>query len=484
MPSTSCSGAPGLSVTEDEAVRASLLTAQMLRDRNRLAAAQADMAALRARILELEGMPAQRAYETVRRFYRGLPPGLRGVVARMRDRARAPSAPVPLPPAPRPAPRPEASGPAASPPPRGRAIVIDDHWPRPDRDAGSVEIVNLVQALGELGFEVVLAAAREHEGPSEARDALLRAGLPCLLPSQAVSVEEYLSREGMALDLCVLCRVYCGGRFLETALQHALRARIVFNSIDLGFLRVERQARLTGDPAALAIARQVREREEAVIRASDATIVVSRAELDLLRAEMPGAYAVELPLARPVSPPATPFAGRAGIGFIGGFAHAPNQDAVHHFLTEIWPLVLRDMPEVEMTIVGPDFPDGLLDGVPGRVRALGHLPDVGPWFEGLRLTVAPLRFGAGAKGKVASSLAAGVPCIASPVAAEGMSLSEESGVLVAADPPAFAARLREAYGDEALWNRLSAGGLAYAADTLSLSGWRNRLDAMLRRIGL
>jgi len=118
------------------------------------------------------------------------------------------------------------------------------------------------------------------------------------------------------------------------------------------------------------------------------------------------------------------------------------------------------------------------------VNALGHMPDVAPWFEGLRLTVAPLRFGAGAKGKVASSLAAGVPCIATSIAAEGMSLSDGAGVLVENDPAAFAARLRDAYTDKALWNRLSAGGLAYAAETLSPSRWQDRLDALLRQIGL
>jgi glycosyltransferase involved in cell wall biosynthesis len=134
--------------------------------------------------------------------------------------------------------------------------------------------------------------------------------------------------------------------------------------------------------------------------------------------------------------------------------------------------------------VGEGCPPGLLAGVPGRVRALGHLPDVGPWFEGLRLTVAPLRFGAGAKGKVASSLAAGVPCVATPIAAEGMGLSEAAGVLVAGDAAGFAAHVVAAHGDAARWERLSRGGLAYAEAVLSLPAWRARLDGLLREIGL
>jgi glycosyltransferase involved in cell wall biosynthesis len=344
--------------------------------------------------------------------------------------------------------------------------------------------VNLARALAALGFEVRLAAGLEHAAAAEARQALEAAGLRCLSPADAPSLEAYLVREGHGLDLCVLCRVYCGGRFLEDVLAHARAARVVFHSIDLHYLRLERQARLEGGAEAARIAGQVRTREQAVMRASDATVVVSEAELAHLRAVLPEVRAVQLPLARAVVPPAAPFAARRGIGFIGSFAHAPNLDAMRWFLAEVWPLVLRGAPDMEMTVVGAGCPPELLSGVPGQVRALGHLPDVGPWFEGLRLTVAPLRFGAGAKGKVASSLAAGVPVVATAIAAEGMALSENAGVLVADDAAGFAAQVLALHGDAARWAALSRGGLAYAEAVLSVPAWRARLDALLRDIGL
>jgi glycosyltransferase involved in cell wall biosynthesis len=146
--------------------------------------------------------------------------------------------------------------------------------------------------------------------------------------------------------------------------------------------------------------------------------------------------------------------------------------------------VLRDDPGCELQVVGAGMPDGMLAGVPGTVRALGHVPDLEPWFGQLRLTVAPLRFGAGAKGKVASSLAAGVPCIATAVAAEGMALRPGDHVLVADTPEGFAAAIRQAYHDPALWAHLSAGGLAYAAEALSKVAWQARLADTLQRIGL
>lgn len=433
--------------------------AQARRDRARLIAAEAEAAVLRGRLAAFYGS----------RTWRATAP-LRALFSVVRPRA-----------APRPAPpKPPCAGTAAKP----CALVIDDHWPQPDRDAGSMEIMTLLDALSGLGYEVIFAADLDHGAPSPARDALVAHGVRCLDAADAPSVAAFIEHGAPALDLCVLCRVFCGGKFLEAVQTHRRSARIVFDSIDLNFLRVQRQAAMDGGEDALEVARVVRLREEAVIAASDATLVVSSVERELLHATMPGTHVVEMPLARAVTPPQAGFASRRGIGFIGGFAHAPNVDAVRWFLAEIWPLVLRDDPEAEFEIVGADMPPGLLDGAPGRVRALGHVPDIGPWFERLRVTVAPLRFGAGAKGKVASSLAAGVPCVATTIAAEGMALRPGEHVLVADTPEEFAARLHDASGDPAVWSRLSEGGLDYAAQSLSKARWQAQLAAMLERIGL
>jgi glycosyltransferase involved in cell wall biosynthesis len=366
---------------------------------------------------------------------------------------------------------------------RGRVLVIDHRWPQPDRDAGSVEIFNLMQALESLGFDAILAASEQHNGPQPDRDKLTAQGIRCLSPDDAPSVAQYIIQHPLALDLCVLCRVFCGGEFLELVRAHCRQARLVFNSIDLNFVREERRAKLTGDAALLAMINALQAREEHVIRNCDATLVVSEAEAVLLADTMPRSLVAHMPLARAIHLPVAPFAARRGIGFVGSFMHAPNVDAMRWFLAEIWPLVRRNLPECTMTVVGSGAPADLVDGADGSVHLLGYLPDLGPWFESLRLTVAPLRFGAGAKGKVASSLAAGVPCIATPMAAEGMALSDNDGVLVAADPENFAATIVSAYGDATQWDHLSAGALAYAERSLSLSAWQGRLNAVLQRIG-
>ena len=481
-PGPTLDGAAATAQVARERRRADAANARAERERERAHQATERALAAEARLAEFEASAAWRLTWPARRLAHAVPKPLYNLVRRAPgrllraarggggggQRSVAPPASAPVRPEP-------ARGPAA--------LLIDDHWPRPDRDAGSIEIVNLVEALMGFGFEVLFAADRDHAadigGGSPGRDALTARGVRCLGPADAPSVGAFLEREGARLALVVLNRLYAGGRFMEDARRHCTAARVVFNTIDLHYLRLRREAELRGGAAGLAAAAAAREREEALAREADATVVVSETERDLLAASVPGANVVVLPLAREVQPPRTPFEARSGIGFIGGFAHAPNLDAVRFFLAEVWPLVLRGEPRCEFSIVGAGLPSAVLDGAPGAVRYHGPVADAGPWFESLRLTVAPLRYGAGVKGKVVSSLAVGVPCVATPVAVEGMGLRDGDGVLVAATPELLADRVLRAHEDPDLWADLSAGGLAHVAARFSPAAWRKTLAEAL-----
>jgi glycosyltransferase involved in cell wall biosynthesis len=327
----------------------------------------------------------------------------------------------------------------------------------------------------------VFSANSDYPDATADRTALERHGVQCL--PVGTEIDRFLCEKGETVDLCILTRVFGGGAYLEAVTRHCPTAPIVFNTVDLHFLRAEREARLRGDEKGLAQSKRTRMREEFVARRAHATIVVSDHESALLATALPDAYIVQLPLAREINRPQAGFAARQGIGFIGGFAHAPNVDALRYFFADIWPLVLREMPGCEFEIVGADLPTELLKGVPGVIRYLGHVPDIIPWFESIRLTIAPLRFGAGAKGKIASSLAAGVPCVTTAVGVEGMALTHEVNVLTADDPAAFAEHIRHACTNPALWQKLSDGAIEYATAELSTAAWTNRLRETLWTIG-
>jgi O-antigen biosynthesis protein len=88
----------------------------------------------------------------------------------------------------------------------------------------------------------------------------------------------------------------------------------------------------------------------------------------------------------------------------------------------------------------------------------GYVPDVTPYFTGCRVSIAPLRYGAGVKGKINLAMSYGLPVVATTPSIEGMFLAPEQDVLVADDARGFADAIERVYRDQALWERLAAGG--------------------------
>jgi len=189
----------------------------------------------------------------------------------------------------------------------------------------------------------------------------------------------------------------------------------------------------------------------------------SPVEAALLRAALPQAHVACVPWATPPVPVATAFADRPGIGFIGSYGHKPNLDAAIHLLGEIMPRVWRHAP-VPLLLAGHGLPPwlaGQAEAAPGPARTLATLPDAAAFWRQIRVSAAPLRFGAGIKGKVLDSLAAGIPCVCSPVAAEGLALPAE---LIAGDDAAMAAALLHLHSSEAANAAAAAGGQAALSD--------------------
>jgi SAM-dependent methyltransferase len=185
-----------------------------------------------------------------------------------------------------------------------------------------------------------------------------------------------------------------------------------------------------------------------------------------------------------VRPPAKAFEERAGIGFIGGYRHGPNRDAVLYFVREVLPHVLGLEPGLEVRIAGSHMPPEIAGIDHPAVRVLGHVDDLRGFFEDLRVFVAPIRFGAGVKGKVAASFAAGVPVVGTTVALEGMGLEEEEGALAADDPHDFARAIVRVYRDRALWTKLSTSGLRRAEREYSPAAGDRNVAAAAVRLGV
>ena len=354
-----------------------------------------------------------------------------------------------------------------------QVLVIDALTPQPDHDSGSLRLVNLMRLLREEGAHVVfLPANREHGGPYT--EALQQLGVEAWYAPFGKRAPAWLREHGPRFDSVLLCRHYVAREFLPLLRRHAPQARIVFDTIDLHYLRERRAAELAGDHALLRSATRTRALELDVIARSDATLVVSDSERELLATDAPQAQVEVLSNLHRVAGPGQPFAQRRDLVFVGGFRHPPNVDAVRWFVAEVFPQVRMRLPEVRFHCIGSHvLPEvEALAAQPG-VLVHGHVPDIAPYMDGCRVAVAPLRYGAGVKGKVNLSMAHGQPVVATACAAEGMHLVDGDDVLLATTAEAFADAIVRLYRDEALWQRLSAGGLANVARHFSLDAARD-----------
>src|SRR5690606_3509151 len=294
---------------------------------------------------------------------------------------------------------------------------------------------------------------------------------------------QWLREHGSRFEVVMVSRHYVLRELLPLLRRAAPGARIVFDSVDLHFLGERRTARLAGDDALARAAESTRTRELEMVRASDVTVVVSDDEAALLAREAPGARIEVLSNLHEVAGPGLPFAQRRDLVFVGGFRHPPNVDAVRWFCGEVFPRVRAQLPQLRFHCIG-DGPPPDIAGLDGRggIHVHGYVADLAPYMDGCRIAVAPLRVGAGVKGKINLSMAHGQPVVATTLAAEGMHLRDGHDVLLADDADGFADALVRLYGDAVLWESLSRHGMDsvrrhFSADTARPAARRVFFDA-------
>jgi glycosyltransferase involved in cell wall biosynthesis len=178
------------------------------------------------------------------------------------------------------------------------------------------------------------------------------------------------------------------------------------------------------------------------------------------------------------------FEERADLLYIGGFQHTPNVDAVLYFVQSIYPLIKLQLPDIKFYILGSKPPEEIVDlGKDSSVIVTGYIEDVAPYFNQCRLSVAPLRYGAGLKGKVLTSLSYGLPMVASTIACEGIGLEDEMNILIADEPAEFAEKVVRLYKDAALWNRLSMAGFDKVNRDYSMAATRSYFERLFTSLG-
>ena len=359
-----------------------------------------------------------------------------------------------------------------------RILVIDARTLMPDQDSGSLRMFNILKILRNMGHKVTFVPSNLRFDPHYTP--LLQAvGIECEYKPYTRTIEEFLEDQGSQFNTVILSRADYADRYIGIVKQHCVSAKILFDTVDLHFLREQREAELSGREEDLNAAALRKLQELDIARKSDVTLVVSPVELEMFRQEAPDVQVSLLSNIHTTYDTANSFSERKDILFIGCYEHPPNVDAMEFFLDEVFPLVLEKNPGIRLLIVGEHLPDHLAARANDNIVVTGFVPDIQPLFDNIRLSIAPLRFGAGVKGKINTSLSYGVPMVATSIAAEGMGLVHEQDILIADQPKDFADAIVRLYEDEDLWQALSVAGKHNIEDHFSFALAEKQLRAVL-----
>ena len=360
---------------------------------------------------------------------------------------------------------------------KGRILFIDATTPEPDKDSGSVRLTNLMQCCRDLAYKVTFFADNRDYAGRYTRD-LQKSGIEVLYHPWLESLHEFFRKRGSEFDYVFISRHYIAINYISLLKRYCPEARFIFDTVDLHYLREQRLAELEESLPLKRTAQQTRRAEISVIKAADATLVVSTVEKTVLKEDAPGEKVHILSNIHEVPGRDKDFAARKDIYFVGGYQHPPNIDAACWFVNDIWPLIHQQLPQMRFHLIGSKAPERIRSLSGDGVVFHGFVESLQPFLSDCRLAVAPLRYGAGVKGKVNMSMAHGQPVVATPAAVEGMFAEHERELLVAADAESFAAEVVRLYQDEELWNRLSDASIQNVEEHFSLATARASLTAL------
>jgi O-antigen biosynthesis protein len=335
---------------------------------------------------------------------------------------------------------------------RGRILVVDSLVPQTDKDSGSIRMFEIVRILRQMGYAVsflVMHGELEEPYTSALRDLEVE-----VLDGRSHYIPE-IARLGPVLKLAILSRPEVASKTEKLVRSFAPQAKVIYDTVDLHYVREARRAEIENDSAIATIAEWFRETELGLIDRCDATLVVTDTELGVLAEAAPGADVRIVSNVHSSLPRVHGFQERRDIMFVGNFNHLPNRDAVVWFVEEVFPRVQAALPGIAFNVVGSHLPDQIAALARPGVNIVGWVHDLSPLYDSIRLVVAPLRYGAGIKGKLGESASHGVPFVCTTIAIEGTFMESGRDCLAADEADEFADALISLYGDETTWETMS-----------------------------
>lgn len=345
-------------------------------------------------------------------------------------------------------------------------LMVDHYVPHFDQDAGSRTVFQYLKLFVETGFNVKFIGDnfQQHEPYTTV---LQQMGIEVLYgPDYADHWKNWIRENGEYIDYVFLNRPHIAPKYLEFIRQNT-KARIVYYGHDLVFLREQREYEVTGDASFRDSSLEWKSKELELMRSADMAYYPSCVEVDEIHSIDSSIHVKAIPayLFDDINWEDYDFDRRKDIMFVGGFSHRPNVDAVKWIAEEILPELLKYLPDIKIYVLGSNVPQELLDWADEHLIIQGFVSDkeLKRYYQNCRLSLVPLRYGAGIKGKVVEAMRFGTPVVTTSTGAEGI-VDADKVMTIADDGKLLAQRVAGLYVDNSRLVSMSKNGVSYVQE--------------------
>ncbi len=351
-------------------------------------------------------------------------------------------------------------------PDKRNILIIDIQIPTFDKDSGSNRLTEIAKFLAKY-YNVYLTTSLKSIPKLEQKKYIQN------LNQHNVTVyTPYINNYGIMrgkntflkkilpnLDFVWCHRPEVFEHYLNYFRKNAPETKIIYDMVDIHFLRMERGLELNYDEKTAKELDHYRYIETELSKKADKIAIISDKEKEIMSAyvERDKLFTISNVHNLKVKPEITPgFKDRTGVFFIGSFEHLPNVDAIIFLHQKIMPLVWQYLPNLKVSIIGHNPPEAIKKMNSDLFEITGFVENVSPYYEKCIASISPLRYGAGVKGKIGQAFEYMLPVVTTTIGAEGMALKNRETALISENEDAqkFAEHIIEICTNQLLWETL------------------------------
>ena len=341
-------------------------------------------------------------------------------------------------------------------------LFIDKSLPEYDKDAGSRSVFNYLSYFCKINIKVKFIYDDFINNERYAND-LRNIGIEVLdNPYFKYFWKKYLKKNKDYFDYVFLSRPFVADKYIDY-IKKITKAKIFYLGHDLHYLRENRIYNLTKEKYLLQVSKIYKKIELSIVKKADISYFVSAEEIKILKEFDSSINCKIIPINIFPKKEIIQFdKNRKDLLFVGGFKHSPNTDAVLWFEERIFNKIKMDIQDIKLYIIGSNPPKEIKKLESSYIKILGHVNDdiLDEYYKKCRICIAPLRCGAGVKGKIIEAMYRQIPVITTTIGAEGLK-NIENCLVIEDEPEKFAEKLICMYNDYYFLSKLSMNGFNY-----------------------